>query len=162
MITIGIESDVELLIARLEQVPRRVREAMKEKLMSLAERVRDKVIENVSGGILEIKSGQLVRSIALEFDDRGDSFSAFIGPRPITPKAAALELGGKGYYPILPSKQAYLHFFWESKGVWVRTKRVNHPPSRAFGYVKSAVGELRSEMVRDMRRAVVAAFDSPR
>ena len=140
MIGFSVIDDSALIY--LDEVSPALRERMGREIVSVGEILYAKVMENVSGKILQTKTGQLAGSIVMETDVASDPMSVFVGPVPETPKAFALEFGGKGSYEILPTKSRLLHFFSKS-GDEVFTSHVNHPPSKAFRYLREALDELR-------------------
>lgn len=145
MLNIQIESFVP---ADLDQ---RFRGALENKFFALSEQLYRKVIENVSGTVLQQRSGELARSIWRDVDIVGDTLTASVAVRPETPKALALEFGGSKSYAIYPSKARVLHFFWDKVGAWVYLTGVSHPPSREFAYLRKALAELEPIVVSEMR-----------
>lgn len=127
---------------RLDSIGRRLRVATERKMIELTAIMYEKVIENLSGKILQKRSGQLASSIRMENDVNGDFYVGSVYPSPADDKAYVLEKGGKGYYPIpTSSKGQILHFFTKT-GEEVFTKSVNHPPSREFAYMRTALEEV--------------------
>lgn len=126
---------------RLDSLGRRLRVATEKKMIELTGALYEKVIENVSGKILQTKTGQLRSSIFRFNNVENDVYVGSVYVDPETPKAWALEKGGKGYYPIVATKAQVLHFFTKS-GQEVFTKAVNHPPSREFAYMRTALEEM--------------------
>ena len=52
-----------------------------------------------------------------------------------------MEIGGKGYYSFGPTKANVLSWLGKDGGR-VFAKSVNHPPSKAFHYLKEAADEM--------------------
>lgn len=145
MFVITFESNVPSDLAQ------EFRSALEVKFTQLAKQLYDKVMENVSGKILEQRTGELAGSIRQLTDISGDFMTTILGPVPETPKAFALEYGGSEFYPIFPSKAKVLHFFWSKIGQEVWLPSVNHPPSREFAYMRSALAELEGAATEEMR-----------
>jgi len=123
----------------------RQRRKADQELDRLADLLYTKVIENLSGKVLQSKTGELKGSISKEVYHSGYEFIAFVGPVPATAKAFALEYGGKDYYMIYPSKAQVLAWIADD-GDYVFAKRVAHPPSKEYAYLRSALEEVREEL----------------
>ncbi len=136
----------------------RVKEAVAEKLTDLTRRMREKVDENLNGKVLQKISGQLAGSIRDNVDTTAEPMSGVVWPDPATPKAWALEKGGKSYYPIFPVKAALLSWMTKDSGRIFR-KSVNHPPSHAFHYLESALDEMRDLVPTEFQEAIQAVLD---
>jgi hypothetical protein len=115
-------------------------------MTQLTDIMYEKVIENLSGKILQSKSGELVSSIHKERTRLSEGVitgTVFVSPE--SPKAWALEKGGSGSYPIIAKNQA-LKFFWDKVGQVVFFPSVNHPASKEFGYLRRALEEMEPEV----------------
>jgi hypothetical protein len=126
---------------KLDGMDEAIKLAIAKKLTELTTILHSKVVENVSGKILQKQSGQLASSIRQEVDVGTNPMVGLVFPDPADDKAWALERGGKGYYDIVASKAQLLHFFTKG-GVEVFTKSVHHPPSREFAYLRTALEEM--------------------
>jgi len=140
----------------LRNLPEDTKEAIRGAVHESATMLYVKVIENLSGKILESKSGFLKGSIEVDIDTSGNPMVAFVGPKPASPKAWALEYGGKSSYEILPTKASVLHFFKES-GEEVFTRYVEHPPSKEFAYLRSALREMEPAIYNRFVQAIYGA-----
>lgn len=143
---------------RLTGLDERIKVAVVRKMTELTLLCYNKVMENVSGKVLQQQSGELARSIHYEIEETADTVKGTVFVRPETAKAAALEYGGKGYYEIVPVKASILRFFAKS-GDLVFTPHVNHPPSRAFRYLGLAADEMATlvpEGLQEVIEAVIA------
>ena len=143
---------------RLDSIGRRLRVATEKKMIELTGLMYEKVIENLSGKILNKQSGQLVSSVHQENSANGDFYLGSVYISPITEKALALEKGGKGYYPIIATKASVLHFFTKN-GAEVFTKSVNHPPSREFAYMRTALEEMSPLVPRGFQEYIQGVLD---
>ena len=102
--------------------------------------VYNKVQENVTGKILQIKTGDLSRSIKVSVRTSGNPMTLTVGPEPVDVKAWVLEHGGKGYYKITPKYMMLLHWV-DEEGSHFR-KRVWHPPMKAHYYMGTVLEEI--------------------
>lgn len=126
---------------RLDSLGRRLRVATERKTVEVTHIVYAKVLENLSGKILQKKTGELYSSIRQQVDITSDLIVGEVMVDPTTPKALALEYGGKSEYVIEPVKSTILKFFWEKKNETVYLHSVNHPPSKEFAYMRLAAEE---------------------
>lgn len=145
MLLFSIESSVP---ANLDSL---FRAALEAKFTELSHRLYQKVIENLSGRVLKKESGQLAASIREEVDVSGDVMMAIVGPEPQTPKAWALEYGGSKNYAIFPSKANVLRFYWDKVGSVVFLPYVDHPPSKEYAYLRTALAEMEPIAAAEMR-----------
>jgi len=141
----GFDLRLEFRFAEFRQLPEEVRHVMSEKIIDQTYAVYRKVLENVQGKILQEKTGQLAQSIRIKTGQQGRDYVGEVFVDPETPKALALEYGGKDYYSIYPVNKQMLHFYWEKIGMWVYLDYVNHPPSKEFAYLRSALHEVNVE-----------------
>lgn len=132
--------------------------AVAAKVEQLTNLMREKVIENVSGKILQKKTGQLAGSIQQRFE-YGEAFvRGSVFPEPASPKAWALEKGGEAFYSIVPVKARLLSWLTEG-GDKVFAAHVNHPPSRAFRYLGEAFDEVKAVALDELAATVQATLD---
>ena len=100
MFTVNFEYD-----GKLDGLDEKIRLAVANKLIELTAILYNKVLTNVSGKILNKQTGQLAGSIEWNYDTSDNPMYGIVFPQPASPKAWALEKGGKSHYPIFPSKQ---------------------------------------------------------
>ena len=143
---------------RLDSLGRRLRVATGKKMEELTELAYQKVIENLSGKVLQKRTGALAASIRKENHVEGDFYLGLVFPAPADAKAFALEKGGKGYYPIVATKASVLHFFMKS-GTEVFAKSVDHPPSKEFAYLRLAAEEMEAIVPEGFREAIRVVLD---
>lgn len=153
MLEVSFEGDT-----RLDSLGRRLRVATEKKMIQLTGMLYDKVIENVSGKILQKQSGELASSIKQQLDLVGETMLGSVFVDPANDKAWVLEKGGKGYYPIVATKAQVLHFFTKS-GTEVFTKSVHHPPSREFAYMRTALEEMTELVPQGFQEYIRAVLD---
>lgn len=121
----------------------RIKIALGDKLVELTEILYKKVEENITGKILQKRSGALLAKLAngTTIDTATNPMNSFVGiPNPGA-KEYALEFGGKGYYSIIPVRARALKFLSKT-GETVFASHVNHPPSKAFAYLGEAALEM--------------------
>lgn len=124
---------------KLFNLNKRLRTKWNRTLERTATELYEKVLENLSGKILNVKTDQLRQSIAKEVESSDFDFIAFVGPVPATPKAYALEYGGKGDYVIPVGAKGVL----ANRETGFFSKRdVLHPPSKEYAYLRTAMEEV--------------------
>lgn len=152
---LNVEFTVSPNLAYLDE---RLKKAVAAKLTELTLLMFDKVQENLNGKILQKKTGQLSDSIRKNVDTSTDVMVGVVFPDPASPKAWALEKGGQGYYPIVPTKATVLSWMGKS-GARVFRAEVNHPPSKAFHYMEAALDEMRELVPAGFEEAIQSVLD---
>jgi len=106
------------------------------------------VVENLSGKILQAKSGQLLRSVKKTLPEMVEEgfIQGSVVIEPATAKAYALEYGGKKPYPIPKGLRKTLMGNLEEDFGPVK-KVYAHPPSKAYGYLSTAAEEIEPELI---------------
>jgi len=132
MLQLTLEGQVELS-ERLAVTPDRLRAALTEKVEALAQDLFAQVGANLSGGVLQTRSGALRDSIQMQVSQQDDGIGAEIFSDGSVPYAAIQEFGGKtAAHEILPDKARVLAFVMNGKQVFARsakTLRGNWPMS---------------------------------
>jgi hypothetical protein len=144
---------------KLRGVDTRIEEAIKSKVLDLTRLMYEKVMENLSGKILQVQTGQLRRSVRTNVWREGKY--KFLGEVIIDPpsaKAWALEMGGTKSYAILPAKASILHWFRYGRHNYA-LRVLHHPPSKEYNYLRSVVEGVRPMLKSAMAEAVQAAID---
>lgn len=114
-----------------------------------------KVLENLNGKILQKVSGELIGSVHSSVEGNENTLTASVFIEPETPKAWALERGGKGDYTITP-KGRILAFLIEGKQVFARS--VLHPPMKEYAYLREALREVGPEVSTIWTESFTEAF----
>lgn len=153
MLEVSIEG-----VTRLDSLGRRLRVATEKKMIELTGVLYEKVQENLSGKVLQKRSGELSGSIRQVNEVHDDFYVGSVFPSPATDKAWALEKGGKGYYEIVATKAQMLKFVTKS-GETLFRKRVNHPPSKEFGYLRLALAETEETVPQGFRDYIQTVLD---
>jgi phage gpG-like protein len=144
-------SDAGLDIVAIEAVLATRAEELRVKLQG-------KIAQNLSGDILNTRSGALLNSISTEVDDDGLGLT-FIAESTGVPYAAILEYGGKtAAHEILATKAQALAFIVGGEQRFAR--RVQHPGSifKAYRYIGSAFDALAGELTFGLKDAVLDAL----
>jgi hypothetical protein len=142
MLSIEIRTN-DAFYTKLKGYTQRTQAKYNAELDRITDLIFTKVIENLSGKILEPKTGQLRDSIVKETHHSGYDFIGFVGPVPTTAKAYALEFGGRDWYLIPIGERGVLankaeNFFSKSA--------VGHPPSKEYAYLRSALNDVLPEI----------------
>jgi phage gpG-like protein len=140
MLEFSLEGESELA-AILAALPDDLRAALAEKIDALAQNLLEQIVGvNLSGGVLNARSGALRDSIQLRGVDQDVTQSVEIISDGSAPYAAIHEYGGKtAAHEIIPDKANVLAFVLGGKQMFAR--RVQHPgsiiPERS--YMRSAL-----------------------
>jgi phage gpG-like protein len=156
MFEVSIGGGAEV-VAQLGELPQRMHDAILIKMVELEQRLIAKVVANLSGAVLKVKSGELRSSIRGEIVDDGAVISATVGSYGVE-YARINEYGGKTRaHEILPSKAKALHFIYEGREVFAAI--VHHPGSNvpARSYLNSALADMEDEITVGMVEAMVEA-----
>jgi HK97 gp10 family phage protein len=150
----GTIEGLDALAARLEAMPGKLTAALGEEAARLGDELRAAVERNLSGGVLQQKTGRLAGSIEMSVQRNGAAVSATVGTD--VPYAAIHEYGGMiPAHEILPQSARVLAFPWQGRERFF--KRVELPavqmPERSF--LRSALAEMEPEI-----RAAMAAAAS--
>lgn len=145
-------------VARIDSLGRRLNRATEQAALDLTDVLYMKVLENVSGKILQKRSGELASSIRQETLINDGVYTSTVWVEPESDKAWALEKGGKGFYVIEATKATVLRFVTKS-GDRVFAKSVNHPPSQKFAYLETALMETEPLVPEKFRDYIQAVFD---
>ncbi|HTJ02204.1 MAG TPA: hypothetical protein VL492_05390 [Methylovirgula sp.] len=124
----------------------------------LRSKLQAKIAQNLSGDILNTRSGALLNSVSTEVEDDGLDLS-FVAESTGVPYAAILEYGGKtAAHEILATKAQALAFI--AGGEQRFAKRVQHPGSvfKAYRYIGSAFDALAGELAFGLKDAVLDAL----
>jgi phage gpG-like protein len=143
----------------LATMPDRVRQALAAKAVFLAAALQARIQQKLSGGVLNTRSGALLRSITATIDDSGAAITVRIAAGADIKYAAIHEFGGTiPPHEIVPNKAKALAFLVGGKQVFA--KRVNLPavtmPERS--YLRSSLAEMAGEIAEGLREAVGEAM----
>jgi phage gpG-like protein len=157
MLQISLEGQ-QALAERLGVLPDRLRAALAEKVDALARNLFSQVVGvNLSGGVLNARSGALRDSIQVELSRQDDRIGAEIFSNGDAPYAAIQEFGGKtAAHEILPDKARVLAFVANGKPLFAHS--VQHPGSQIpeRSYLRSALDEQGENILQDLTEIVRA------
>ena len=144
--------------AKLAGMPDQVRQALSNKANMLAVALEAKIQQKLSGGVLNMRSGALARSIIATVDESSTDISVRIGTSGDLKYAAIQEFGGTiPPHEIVPDKAKALAFAVGGKQVFAA--RVNLPavtmPERS--YLRSSLAEMAEEIREEFGAAVLEA-----
>ncbi|MCW2283369.1 phage gpG-like protein [Rhodoblastus acidophilus] len=158
MLDFSLEGAADLS-ARLAALPDDLRVALAEKMDALAQEIYAQVVGvNLSGGVLNTRSGVLRNSIQLRRADQDNVVSVEIASDGGAPYDAIHEYGGKtSAHEIIPDKAKVLAFMFNGKQTFAR--RVNHPGSQIpeRSYLRSALADKSADIRRAIADAVAEA-----
>lgn len=135
------------LQTNFESASDRITAQLRAKIETLQHLLADKIRANLSGGILQVRSGKLLGSVKeLPIETNG---LVIEGPvqvgGPDIPYGVVLEHGGTHSYVIVPVNKQYLTFLLDGKRIF--TKLVHRTPLLARHYVGLAVAEVEPEVL---------------
>ena len=161
MIGLNVRFSGDEVLVRLDGFPRRLRDVLDLKFRELVDELRLKVMENLSGKVLNTKSGALLGAVRSGVEQLGSQLIGFveIDPANTTVKEYALvhEYGGKGSYEIVPVSKRMLRFIGKSGDV-VFASYVLHPPAAERSYLRSAFIEMQPLITSGLEDALFDAI----
>lgn len=143
----------DALAARLEAMPGKLVSALRQEAARLGDDLRAAVARNLSGGVLQQRTGRLAGSIDVAVRQSGAAVSATLGTD--VPYAAIHEYGGViPAHEILPRSARALAFPWQGRERFF--KRVELPPVQMpeRSFLRSALAEMEPEIRAAMAAAV--------
>ncbi|MCI4680179.1 hypothetical protein K9U39_10985 [Rhodoblastus acidophilus] len=144
---------------RFDELPDALRAALTDKVEVLARALYSEVVDvNLSGGVLNARSGALRDSIQMNVEPQDLRIDAEIFANGDVPYSGILEYGGKtSAHEILPDKAKALSFLMNGKQFFAR--RIQHPGSTfaARAYLGSALDEQGDDIVQGLQETVFAA-----
>lgn len=159
MISVSLVGDREL-VARLNAMPGKLRQALLVKVTELSLRLENKVkSEKLSGQVLKVKTGALRASIFSDVSSTDNSVTGRVASSGDVKYAAIHEFGG--HIPareIVADKAQALSFLWGGKQAFF--KRVHWPgadmPERSF--LRSALTDMKDDIAEGFTQAVAEAL----
>lgn len=144
----------EQVISNLEAKYDKLIGRLVEKVNAANEQLAEKIRANLSGAVLNIRSGKLIGTVkAVPAEVTGGIVEGGIVVGGVdAPYGVVHERGGKRNYIITPVNKAYLAFMVDGKQIFTKLVRRQPVPKRAF--VEPAKLELQSEIQQSLRSAV--------
>ncbi len=133
-------------------------QALAGRAAEFAQQLEARVRDNLSGAILNARSGRLLASIASGMDDGGTEVSGFVTSTGV-PYAKIQEYGGKtAAHEIVAVKAKALAF--AGTGGQVFAKSVHHPGSviPAHAYLGRALADMQDAIEADLKQSVLDAL----
>lgn len=158
---ISVTVDARNVILRFERMPVALRTELRGEIVSLTQQLAARVRENLSGRVLNKRTGALYNAIRSEMVENVGTVYGRVYVDPSSPAAryaAAHEFGvTTSPHVILPVGAAALHFFIDGHEVFAR--RVNHPGSKIpeRSYMRSALDDMRDQIVARLTGAATRA-----
>jgi phage gpG-like protein len=154
MLQLSLEGQAELA-ERLGKMPDRLRAALAEKLDALAQSLFAQVVGNLSGSVLNTRSGALRDSIRMQASQQDGAIGVEIFSDGHVPYAAIQEHGGKtAAHEILPDKARVLAFAMNGKQAFAR--KIQHPGSQIpeRSYLRSALADQGDDIAQGLTNVV--------
>jgi phage gpG-like protein len=144
--------------ASLAGMPDRVRQALSSKANVLAVALEAKIQQKLSGGVLNMRSGALARSIIATVDESSADVSVRIGSSGDVKYAAIHEFGGTiPPHEIVPNKAKALAFAAGCKQVFAARVNLLAVTMPERSYLRSSLAEMAGEIAEGLSEAVVDA-----
>lgn len=121
------------LLTRLDQIPQKLRGAVRARFSLLMDELYKKAIAQLSNGKYETTN-----EVSYGVEEQGSLMIGYM--EPLTIKTQVQEFGGQGFYEIIPTKAKALVFLGRD-GKKVFTKFVNHPPVPGKHYILNTITE---------------------
>lgn len=148
------------VIAKFDRLPVELRAAVEAKFATLIEMVRAKVEENLSGAVLQTKSGALLGALQSGVSSiGGQTLVGFVEIEPGSKPeiyGKVHEYGGKDWYEIVPVNKKALAF--EIDGKKIITDYVFHPPAKERSFMRSALREMVPTIVAEMEETIASVI----
>ncbi|MGH7093763.1 MAG: phage virion morphogenesis protein [Stellaceae bacterium] len=147
------------LAARLDVMPRAIAANLAREATRLGDALRARVERNLSGAVLQQRSGRLAGSIGVAVDTAGGAVGVTLGSD--APYAAIHEYGGRiPARTVLPKSARTLAFTWQGRERFFR--RVEIPPVQMpeRSFLRSALAEMAPGIRAGLAVAVTRSVSS--
>ena len=161
---IVVSVDTQKVLVSFDRMPANLRTAIRGATVTMTKQLAARVRENLSGRVLQRRSGDLYNSIRVELVENPDKVYGRVYVDPTSPAAkyaAAHEFGVVTKpHVILPRNASVLSFMWNGKRVFF--KKVNHPGSKIpeRSYMRSALEAMRDQIVAKYSAIAAEALKS--
>lgn len=153
-IVIEVKGDT-VVIGRLVSLPGVVHRALLKKIHELTQGLRNRVLEKLSGEVLNVRSGRLRRSIQSRVEDADSNITGTVFQTADVPYGRIHEYGGTIHIPeVVPVKAKALRFSVGGKDIFAMRAKAHdvHIPERSF--LRSSLKEQREEIIAGLKAAV--------
>lgn len=147
-------------VVRLGKIDQELRDAIFDKLEALTKLMYDKAYENLSGKILQTKSGDLRRDLHFKTTRSRWYQTGTVYIAPVSGKALALEYGSKGRI-IEAINAGYLKFFWEKESRIFKGRPgqvIEQKPTKAYRYLQSALEDMPGQVYEGFNQVIDEVF----
>jgi phage gpG-like protein len=155
VLNVTLTGDREL-IERLDSMPGKLQAALYQKVSLLALKLEAKVKKKLSGEVLNVRTGDLRRSIASKVEQSPHAVIGKVYSSGDVKYAAIHEFGGQTKAHVIEAVNGKALAFMAG-GKQVFAKRVNHPgskmPERSF--LRSSLADMREEITQELHQTVV-------
>lgn len=146
------------LVAKLDNMPAALKQALLVKVTQLTLRLEKKVkTEKLNGQVLNRITGNLARSIASKVDQGPESVTGRVFSSGDVKYAAIHEFGGQTAPHLILPKKAQALAFTSKDGQQVFARKVNHPgskmPERSF--LRSALRDMSADITKELKATVI-------
>lgn len=157
MITVDIVGDKQV-IAKLDALPGRLHDALLKRVTSLSLQLSATVKQKLSGQVLNVRSGNLRRSIQSQVANQSTEVSGRVFSDSSVRYAAIHEYGGTTRPHFIEAKPGGVLAF-QSGGRTVFARRVNHPGSKipARPFMRPTLAEYRDRIIAGFEAAAAEA-----
>jgi phage gpG-like protein len=154
---ITVQVDASKVILRFDRMPLALRTAIRGETISLTQALAARVRENLSGRVLNRRTGALYNSVKSELVENPSTVygRVYVDPGSPAAKYAGIhEYGGIINHPGSDKFQA-----WQEGGAWVYTHktRPHQIPIPQRSYMRSALEEMREQIVARLTAAAQRA-----
>jgi phage gpG-like protein len=155
--------EVELIdasSAALAAMPERIRGALSAKANSLAAELQSKIQQKLAGGVLNMKSGALARSIGVMIEDGPGNVTVRVASSGDVKYAAIHEFGGTiPPHQIVPDKAKALAFAIGGKQVFAARVQIPAVTMPERSYMRSSLAEMADEIRDKLAEAIIGGMD---
>lgn len=145
------------VVARMQSIPARARVRLTSTMHALAIKLRSRILQKLSGEVLNVRTGNLRRSIQYEVTDAAGQINASVFSAGDVKYAAIHEFGGTIDIPeITPVKAKALHFMSGGKDVFAMRARAHTVTMPERSFMRSSLAEqegaIREALVNAVRQ----------
>lgn len=135
-----------------------IQQVIAERVADLTQQLEARVKDNLSGAILDQRSGRLISSIVAGMMDDGDAVDGAVSSVGV-PYAAIQEYGGKTAAHDIVAVKAKALTFTSADGQ-IFAKSVHHPGSviPAHAYLGRALADMQDAITTDLKQSVLDAL----
>jgi len=151
-VNLEMKVDVQPAVARLDRLPAAVRSQLRPAVIRTTQMVANQVIHNLSGAVLNKRTGRLISSLRQEMrESPTEIYGRVWMDMAVAPYARIHEYGGTIKHPGSNKFQA-----WQGPTGWVYTHRTrpHDIPIPERSYLRSALDTMRDQVVAELTRAV--------